>query len=124
MRQLTLKKIGTAVAFMVGGSILGCLVLAWFVQKEWISLDMAGLILKLLTAGILFTVCFLTVRPLSKNKLPVAMLLYGVFLAVCILGKLIFFPNGNWEFGLGDLLGVGAAAMSGIIASMKKERRR
>lgn len=104
--------------------VLLCCLLGAMVQSETLTVQFGRLAAVVLMGLSLLLICFLTARSVPQKRMPVALAVAAVFVVVCFFIKMIAF--GGEELAVGwTMAGPWAAALlAGLLAGMKKQRRR
>lgn len=122
--QKQVRRILFAQLVLIATAAVLCCFMAVLIQGEKIPELWGGTISEVLLEIIVFLVCFITVRPLPQNRLPLSAATAGIFLLIRVLVKSIAFPQTQWTMIWGMILSGAAALLAGVSASTKKQRRR
>ena len=128
MKQFDWKTISkwmivTAAGVAISGLLL-CMSLSAVVSHEILSMDMAKKIAIVLITVLLIFGCTLPAAKIPKSKLPICVGTAAIFFLICLIGKLILFPERTIVISWHMLFPFCAAIVAGVLSSKRKVYRR
>lgn len=117
------KTIGTALIIMILGSFAFCALIGVLVEKQAMPENMGWLLALGLTELLVLLVTYWAARRVPQRRLPMTVLLAGLFLGIRLLLGVAAFPGEGIQAAR-CLLTLGVAVAAGLMASTKKQRRR
>lgn len=121
--KLNVKSIGTALLVMILGSFAFCALIGILVAKQIVPENVGWLLSLGLTELLVLLVGYWTARKVPQKRLPVTLLLAGLFIAVRLLLGMAAFTGEGIRMS-GCLVTLAAAVAAGLMSSTKKQRRR
>lgn len=122
--NMTVRHILTGGLCAVGAAVLLCGLVGAMVQSETLTIQFGRLAAPVLAGLGLLLSCFLTARSVPQKRLPVSFAVAAVFTAVCLLIKIAAFGERTLSVGWSMAIPWISALLAGLLAGMKKQRRR
>lgn len=122
--NVTIRHIIVGGVCAVVAAILLCGMVGAMIQSETVTIQFGQMAVPVLAGLALLLICFLTARSVPQRRLPVSFAVAAVFTAACFLIKAIVFGEEALVVSWNMVIPWAAALLSGLLAGMKKQRRR
>ena len=113
-----------ATGIWVAADLLLCMILGAVISGGLLEPDGAKQAAIICGELMVFLCCLLAAKKCGRKRLPVALLTVGLIVVIRIAAGYLFFSQEIWSNGWRFLLPALAALAAGVIAGMKRERRR
>lgn len=121
-QQFPWRSAAVGAALAMAGNLLCCALTALLTVKEVVPEAMMMAINRLPVLAVLLGSCLWATGRAGKNRMQTALLLGGIYLVLCALLGLLL--GGEMKLSIWPILVMGICALSGVIASMPKQRHR
>ena len=119
-----IKRIVLSAFFAFLAAVAITCLLGVLIQTEAVDLQMAFVLNRILSALVLFAVCYVAAKTAPQGRMQVALGTAAVYVICLAAVRLLLHPQTPWNVGWELGLYAGASVFAGVLSGMKKQRRR